>query len=86
MGRYYERKSDGSLGDSFAVQQNPPIEYIDDASPELVAFLNPPPIDQSDLDNTEKSIKALALVVAQWNGKTIPQLKAAFRVARDSLP
>jgi len=43
------------------------------------------PTDQSDLDNIEKSIKALALVVAQWNGKTIPQLKAAFKTARDSL-
>ena len=38
MGRYYERKLDGSLGDSFAVQQDPPVEYIDDASPEFAAL------------------------------------------------
>ena len=38
MGRYYERKLDGSLGDSFAVQQDPPVEYIDHASPEFAAL------------------------------------------------
>ena len=46
----------------------------------------PAPIDQADLDNVQKQMKALALVMAQWNGKTVPQLKAAFRTAMDSLP
>ena len=47
---------------------------------------DPTPIDQSDLDNIAKQIKALALVTAQWNGKTNAQLRAAFKVAFDSLP
>ena len=47
---------------------------------------DPVPLDQSDLDMIEKQIKALALVVMAWNGKTKPQLKAAFKTAWDSLP
>ena len=43
-------------------------------------------IDQGDLDQIHKQLKALALVMAQWNGKTVPQLKAAFRAAMESLP
>lgn len=46
----------------------------------------PPPIDQSDIDNLQKALKALGLVCAAWNGKTVPQLKAAFKTAWDSLP
>lgn len=37
MGRYYERKLDGSLGDSFAVQQEPPAEYLEDNHPDVIA-------------------------------------------------
>lgn len=47
---------------------------------------DPTPIDQSDVDNIEKQIKALALVTAQWNGKTVAQLKTAFKTAFDNLP
>lgn len=47
---------------------------------------DPAPIDQGDLDQLQKQMKALALVMAQWNGKTVPQLKAAFRAAMDALP
>lgn len=46
----------------------------------------PEPVDQGDIDNLQKQMKALALVMAQWNGKTVPQLKAAFKQAFDSLP
>ena len=53
---------------------------------EIAARPPAPVIDQADLDNINKHIKALALVVAQWNGKTVPQLKAAFRAAMASLP
>lgn len=52
----------------------------------LLEATKPPPIDLSDPDNHEKAIKALGLVMAQWSGKTIPQLKAAFKTAWDSLP
>jgi len=37
-GRFYERREDRSLGDSFAIQQDPPIEYLDDNAPELLAI------------------------------------------------
>ena len=37
-GRFYERRKDGSLGNSFAIQQDPPIEYLDDDAPELLAI------------------------------------------------
>jgi hypothetical protein len=47
---------------------------------------DPAPIDFSDVDNVEKALKALGLVVAAWNGKTPAQLKAAFKTAWDSLP
>jgi hypothetical protein len=47
---------------------------------------DPAPIDFSDVDNVEKALKALGLVVAAWNGKTPAQLKAAFKAAWDSLP
>lgn len=47
---------------------------------------DPAPIDFSDVDNVEKALKALGLVVAQWNGKTPAQLKTAFKAAWDSLP
>ena len=42
---------------------------------------DPTPIDFSDVDNVEKALKALSLVVAAWNGKTPAQLKAAFKTA-----
>jgi hypothetical protein len=48
--------------------------------------LPPAPIDFSDVDNVEKALKALGLVVAAWNGKTPAQLKAAFKTAWDQLP
>jgi len=45
-----------------------------------------PPIDFSDVENVEKALKALGLVVAAWNGKTRVELRAAFKTAWDSLP
>lgn len=52
---------------------------------------NPPPSsppfpDQSNTDNHQRAIKAAMLVMAQWNGKTPAQTKAAFKAAYDSLP
>lgn len=42
--------------------------------------------DMSNVDNAEKAVKAIMLVMAAWNGKTVPQTKAAFKTAWDSLP
>ncbi len=42
--------------------------------------------DLSNMDNLPKAIRAVMLVMATWNGKTVPQAKAAFKAAWDSLP
>jgi hypothetical protein len=46
----------------------------------------PAPIDQSDLDNLQKQMKALALCIAQVGGLTVPQIKAMFKAKMDLLP
>lgn len=58
-----------------------PIEYET-----RMASQEPPPIDFSNIDNVEKALKALGLVMASWNGKTTAQLKTAFTTAWNSLP
>ena len=62
------------------------IELTQAEIDEIAARPPAPVIDFSDPDNHAKAIKALGLVVAAWNGKTVPQLKAAFKTAWDSLP
>ena len=52
----------------------------------LPADPDPTPIDLSDVDNLEKSIKTLALCIAQVGGLTVPQMKALFKNKWDSLP
>ena len=46
----------------------------------------PPPIDLSDVDNLEKTMKALALCIAQIGGLTVTQMKTLFKQKWDSLP
>lgn len=45
-----------------------------------------PPVDQSDIDNLEKQMKAVLLCVAQVGGLTVPQIRAMFKNKMDSLP
>ncbi len=52
----------------------------------LPADPDPSPIDLSDVDNLEKSIKTLALCIAQVGGLTVPQMKALFKSKWESLP
>lgn len=88
MIRFVHRHLDNSITSAHEEKQTGYAEEMLDTvtSPELVAFLvSPPPVDYSNLDNIEKSIRALAIVIALWNNKTIPQLKAAYRTARQSL-
>lgn len=93
-GRMREAQSDARpgtmLGNVAAAGDNPDdFEEKTVTQEEFAALINalkPPPVDLSDPDNHEKAIKALGLVVAQWSGKTIPQLKAAFKTAWDALP
>lgn len=63
-------------------------EFIQDALDRgvVVESEDPEPvIDMSDVDQIEKAIKALGLVVATWSSKTPAQLKAAFKTAWNSL-
>ena len=52
----------------------------------LPADPEPTPIDLSNVDNLEKSIKTLALCIAQIGGLTVPQIKALFKSKWESLP
>jgi hypothetical protein len=52
---------------------------------EWAAFVPQPPIDLGDVDQLEKTIKALALCIAQIGGLTVPQMKTLFRQKFNSL-
>lgn len=81
------RRNDSTIYGCWTVRQWSGQEELADDNPELVAFLAPkPPIDFSNTDNIEKSLKALGLVMASWNNRTPAQLKSAFKAAWDSLP
>ena len=86
------RRADNSIYGCWSCKQlddadHPRQEEVPDDHPDLLAFLAPKPsIDFSDVDNVEKALKALGLVVAAWNGKTPAQLKAAFKTAWEGLP
>ena len=41
--------------------------------------LDPVPVDRSDIDNAEKSIKALAMTVAELTGTPMVTLKEKFK-------
>lgn len=65
-------------------------------NPEVVAFLAPkPPIDMSNVDNLEKTLKALALVMRDYcnalkagtyANKTVADLKSDFSTKYNQLP
>lgn len=79
-------RKNGAIYGTWTVRQWPDQEDLADDHPDLVAFLAAkPPIDLSNVDNIEKSLKALGLVMASWNGKTPAQLKTAFKTAWESL-
>ncbi len=46
----------------------------------------PLPIDYSNSDNIDKTLKALLLCIAQVGGLTIQQAKALFKQKFDSIP
>ncbi len=85
----------------------PTLEWrdcADDVTPETHFFEGtsfilrppqPPPIDLSNVDNLEKTFKALALLMRDYcnalqagtyTQKTVPQLKADFKTRFDALP
>lgn len=69
--------------------------YENGAVVKYVPPVEPAPIDQSDIDNIEKQMKALALVMRSYcnalnagtyTNKSVAALKADFKQAFDSLP
>lgn len=75
----------------FPVHKNLLWVDVPDGTTELDTYVNGsvvkyvqqtvPVIDQSDLDKINLQLKAIALMVGRWNGKTATQIKADFRQA-----
>jgi hypothetical protein len=61
-------------------------EWLTEGNTPTPADPPPPPIDLSDTDNLEKSLKALALCIAQVGGLTPAQIRAMFKAKWDALP
>lgn len=81
------RHPDNSIYGTWMVKQWAGQEELSDDHPDVVAFLAPKAaIDLSNVDNLNKTLKALALCVAQVGGLTVPQLKALFKQKWDALP
>lgn len=45
----------------------------------------PAPVDYSDTENLDRTLKALALCIAQVGGLTVPQMKQLFKQKFDHL-
>jgi hypothetical protein len=52
----------------------------------LPADPEPAPMDLSDVNNLDKTLKALALCIAQVGGLSVAQIKTMFKAKYDSLP
>ena len=84
---WYRRENGVLVGGPYNCPQSFPVESLDESVAELVAFHAPkPPMDISNVDNLEKSLKALALCIAQVGGLTVPQIKTMFKQKWDALP
>lgn len=64
-------------------------EAIDTTAPDAAAYLSAAfaamTVDLTTMDNQTKALKAVMLVMANWNGKTVPQARQAFTTAWNSL-
>jgi hypothetical protein len=73
------RRADNSIYGAWSVRQWPGQEELAADNPELVAFLAPkPPLDISDINNLDKTLRALALLTRQYAN----QLKAGTYVTK----
>ena len=70
-------------------------EELPDDHADVLAFLNRPSIDLSNLDNLDKALKALGLLLRDYTNalqagthtqKTVVQVKADFKAKYDTLP
>lgn len=81
------RRGDNSIYGTWTVRQWAGQEELPDTHPDVVAFLVPPPRpDLSNVDSLDRSVRVLALCIAQVGGLTGPQMKALFRQKWDALP
>jgi hypothetical protein len=89
------RRADNSIYGSWTVRQWPNQEELPADDPELIAFLAPRPIDLSNIDNLDKTLKALALLTRQYANqlkagtyvtKTVADTKADFTTIFQALP
>jgi hypothetical protein len=84
---FVARRPDGSIYGLWTVQQFVGQLELPDSDPEVLAFRTPPPPrDFSDVDNLDKTVKTLALCIAQVGSLTVAQMKALFKQKWDSLP
>lgn len=78
------RRADRSIYGCWSVRQaddadHPGQEELADSHPDVIAFLAPkPPLDIADIDNLDKTLKALALLTRQYANA----LKAGTYVAK----
>lgn len=90
------RNTDGTIYGAWTVRQFAGQEELPDSDPALVAFLAPKPtIDLSNVDNLERTLKALALVMRDYcnalkagtyTARTVQDLRADFAAKYNALP
>lgn len=81
------------LSDGACIPDNPKntdwrayLDWIAQGNTPQPADQPPPPIDYSNSDNLDKTLKVLALCIAQVGGLTPLQMKTLFKQKWDLLP
>jgi hypothetical protein len=90
------RRQDNSIYGCWRVKQWEGQEELPDDNEEVVAFLSPrAPIDLSNIDNLDKVLKSIGLLLRQYTNalqagthtqKTVAQLKSDFAQIYNNLP
>ena len=62
------------------------LKWVEEGNTPEPADPEPAPIDQSDIDNLEKRMKAILRLIAQYHGKSGPEIKADYKAIWDSMP
>jgi hypothetical protein len=93
---FVQRRSGAVVGCYATLQPGIAEEFLSDDHPEVVAFQAPkPPIDLSNIDNLEKTLKAIGLLMRDYcnqlsagtyTTKTVAHLKADFAAKYQAIP